>query len=466
MFDLLVRRGTVVSPAGVAQLDVGVRGERIVGLLAPGGAAEARRVIDASGMYVVPGGIDAHVHFDMEFLGKSKHTFESGTVAAAFGGTTTVIDFTLDLDMRTDSLLDALERRREKAEGRAVIDFAFHAVVRDGSERTLSDLERIVAYGVPSVKIFTVYREAGLYVGDSALFDVMKRLAELGGIAAVHTENVDLVEHRTAALLREGRGRPEHYPGSRPRVAEVEAARRVIFLARSAGAALYIVHIAAREAAAAVRAARAEGQPVYGETCPHYMLLTEAMYGRPDGYNFVMSPPLRTADDNVALWDGLAGGWLSAVSSDDNSIDVEDKRAGAQSFDRASPGCVDVETRVPLLFAEGVARQRLSISRMVEVTATNPARIFGLYPKKGAVAVGSDADLVLIDPQASLRITPEAMHMGVHYSPYEGWELVGLPVTTISKGRVIVERGEFRGRPGHGAFLKRAIPADVLRSPF
>jgi dihydropyrimidinase len=239
----------------------------------------------------------------------------------------------------------------------------------------------------------------------------------------------------------------------------------VIFLARSARAALYVVHIAAAGAVQAVRRARADGQPVYGETCPHYLLLTESMYSRPDGYNFVMSPPLRTEPDNDALWEGLRGGWLSTVSSDDNSVDVEDKRAGGQSFDRASPGCVDVETRIPLVFSEGVRKRQLPITRMVEVTSTNPARIFGLYPKKGVIAAGSDADIVLIDPQAQLRASPETLHMQVHYSPYDGWNIVGLPVTTVSKGKVIVDKGRFVGTPGHGTFLSRSIDPRVLRAP-
>jgi len=231
------------------------------------------------------------------------------------------------------------------------------------------------------------------------------------------------------------------------------------------GAPVYIVHIAAREALNAVRDARARGQPVYGETCPHYMVLTQEMYQRADGYNYIMSPPLRSADDNAALWEGLAGGWLSTVSSDDNSIDVEDKQAGQESFDRSSPGCVDVETRLPIIYAEGVGKRRLSVQRMAEVTATNPARIFGLYPKKGIIATGSDADLVVIDPEAHLRVSPETLHMQVHYSPYAGWELVGLPTTTISKGRVIVDNGQFLGHPGDGVFVERTIAPQVLAQP-
>jgi len=239
----------------------------------------------------------------------------------------------------------------------------------------------------------------------------------------------------------------------------------VIYLAGAARAPVYIVHIAAREALDAVRQARASGQPVYGETCPHYMVLTDEMYHRSDGYNYIMSPPLRSAEDNAALWNGLAGGWLSTVSSDDNSIDVEDKRAGQQSFDQSSPGCVDVETRLPIVYAEGVARQRLSLQRMAEVTATNPARIFGLYPRKGVIAIGSDADMALIDPRAHVRVSPETLHMQVHYSPYAGWDLVGLPTTTISKGRVIVDAGQFLGRPGDGTFPERSIAPDVLAQP-
>jgi dihydropyrimidinase len=465
MLDLLIQNGRVVTDKQLLDADVAVEGEQIAGLFRRGQALEARRTIDASGLYVVPGGIDSHVHFDMEFMGKSKHTFESGTIAAAFGGTTTVIDFTLDLRLRGLSPLEQLERRRKQAEGRAVVDFSFHCVISDGSDATLAQIGQIVDYGVPSFKMFTVYREADLYVDDATLFNVMRRLRELGGMPVVHTENADLVDYCTARLLAEGKRSPSHYPGSRPVVAEAECIRRTIFLAKSAGSAVYVVHIAAREAAEAVRRARADGQPVYGETCPHYMLLTESMYARPDGYNYVMSPPLRTETDNAALWEGLAGGWLSTVSSDDNSIDVEDKQAGRESFDRSSPGCVDVETRVPLLYSCGVAHNRLSLQRMVEVMATNPARIFGLYPRKGTIAPSSDADLVLIDPAARKTVSVDSMHMQVHYSPYDGWDLVGLPVTTISRGTILVENGAFVGPPGHGRFRSRRIEPEVLQQP-
>jgi dihydropyrimidinase len=464
-FDLLVHNGQVVTPQGVVPVDVAVRGEVIAGVFDPSESVEARSVVDATDRYVMPGAIDAHVHFDLELMGKAKHNFESGTIAAAFGGTTSVIDFALDFSGQVGSLVERVERRRAQAEGKAVIDFAFHCGVNDGSDRTLDDIERLVADGVPSFKLFTVYRDMNLYVNDATLHSVLERLAGCGGMAAVHTENADLVEYYTRCLLAAGKRTPVDYPASRPSVAEAECTRRVIYLAGAVKAPVYIVHIAARQALAAVQQARAAGQPVYGETCPHYMVLTEAMYQRPDGYNYIMSPPLRSAADNAALWDGLAGGWLSTVSSDDNSIDVEDKRAGQESFDRSSPGCVDVETRLPIVFAEGVAKHRLTIERMAEVTATNPARIFGLYPKKGVIAVGSDADLVLIDPRAQLTVSPETLHMQVHYSPYAGWELTGLPTTTISKGRVIVDGGQFLGRPGDGAFLKRAIHPDVLARP-
>jgi dihydropyrimidinase len=466
VFDLLIRNGRVVTPETVLEADVAVQGERIAGLLKTAEPVQARQVIDARGLYVVPGGIDAHVHFDMEFLGQSKHTFESGTIAAAFGGTTTVIDFTLDLKTLGGPLLDAVEKRREKAEGKAVIDFAFHCVVNDGGDDTLQELEQVVAHGVPSFKMFTVYREVNLYVNDATVYNVMERLRDLGGIAAVHTENCDIVDYCTARLLAAGQRSPVHYPLSRPTFTEVECIRRVLFLARSARAPVYVVHIAAGEAVAAVRQARAEGRPVYGETCPHYLVLTKEMYARPDGYNYVMSPPLRTEADNEALWEGLAGGWLATVSSDDNSIDVEDKRAGAESFDRASPGCVDVETRIPLLFSEGVGKRRLPITRLVQVASTNPARIFGLYPRKGIIAAGSDADIVLIDPTARLRVSPQTLHMKVQYSPYEGWDVVGMPVTTISRGKIIVNKGAFLGTPGHGRFLQRTIDPAVLQAPF
>jgi dihydropyrimidinase len=464
-FDLLVRNGQVVTPHGMVRADVAIRGRAIAALVDSSESVEVRSVVDATGRYVLPGGIDAHVHFDLELMGKAKHTFESGTIAAAFGGTTTVIDFALDFSGQRGSLIERIERRRSQAEGKAVIDFAFHCGINDGSDSTLDDVERLVASGVPSFKLFTVYRDMNLYVNDATLHSVLERLAGCGGMAAVHTENADLVEYYTRRLLAAGKRSPADYPGSRPSVAEAECIRRVIYLAGAAGAPVYIVHIAAADALAAVHRARSAGQPVYGETCPHYLVLTEDMYQRPDGYNYIMSPPLRRAADNAALWAGLAGGWLSTVSSDDNSIDVEDKRAGQESFDRASPGCVDVETRLPIVYAEGVAKQRLSMERMAEVTATNPARIFGLYPRKGIIAVGSDADLVLIDPRARVRVAPETLHMQVHYSPYADWDLLGLPTTTISKGRVIVDEGQFLGKPGDGSFLERSIAPEVLAQP-
>src|SRR5207249_4295518 len=255
-------------PDTVLEADVAVQGERIAGLLKTAEPIQARQVIDARGLYVVPGGIDAHVHFDMEFLGQSKHTFESGTIAAAFGGTTTIIDFTLDLKTLGGPLLDAVEKRREKAEGKAVIDFAFHCVVNDGGDDTLRELEQVVAYGVPSFKMFTVYREVNLYVNDATVYNVMERLRDLGGIAAVHTENADIVDYCTARLLAAGQRSPIHYPQSRPTFTEVECIRRVLFLARSVRGAVYVVHIAAGEAVAGVARLRrrrdADPSPLLG----------------------------------------------------------------------------------------------------------------------------------------------------------------------------------------------------------
>lgn len=463
MFDLLIANGKLVTPSTTIQADLGVHGEKIAGIFAPGSGSDAERVIDADGVYVLPGGVDPHVHFDME-LGdwRTQDDFHTGTIAAAFGGTTTILDFVFPEPDHPP--VETFHRRREQADGKAVIDYSFHSVLTDGTEQTLHAMEELVDLGIASFKIFMVYRDVGLYTDDASLYAILQQTARLGALPMVHAENEQVVTRLTQTMLAEGRSTAADYPVSRPKVAEVEAVRRATHFAGEAGSALYVVHATCAEVAQQIRAARHNGNPVYGETCPHYLTLDASAYETESGYNYIMSPPLRTEDDNAALWNALAAGDLTTVGSDESAWDTKDKERAQESFVEAPPGLVGAETRLSVALSEGL-RRGLSLNRLVELLSTNPAKLFGLYPRKGTLEVGSDADIVLFDPERTVRLDYENLHHNAGYSPFEGMEVDIVPVTTICRGQPVVENGQLVAPDGHGRFLEQRIDRAYLSEP-
>jgi dihydropyrimidinase len=416
----------------------------------------ADTVIDASGALVLPGGIDAHTHLDMP-AGEltSADDFETGTRAAAFGGTTTVIDFATPEPGQ--SLLAALDTWRRKAEGRAVVDYGFHMALREVGETTLAEMARLTRdEGVASFKLYLAYPGV-LQVDDAAFFRALLAARECGALTLVHAENGGVIDVLVKRALARGDTAPRHHALTRPPGTEAEATARAIAMATMAGAPLYVVHLSCAAALAHVTAARDRGLPVHAETCPQYLFLSAADYDRPgfEAARYVMSPPLREVADQEALWRGLAAGDLQVVATDHCPFTLAEKDRGRDDFSKIPNGAPGIETRMALLWDGGVRAGRIDAQRFVELTAAGPARIFGLWPRKGTIAVGSDADLVVWDPEREQRLSVETLHMRVDYSPYEGRVVRGGPAVVMSRGEVIVDHGEWKGRPGRGQFLKR-----------
>jgi dihydropyrimidinase len=449
--DLVLARGLVAGPDAIA--DVLVSGGRITDIVDPG-AGRGARVIDAAGRIVLPGGVDAHVHFLIGFMGqRSVYDFASGTIAALRGGTTTVIDFALQ--RRGRSLMDGLQHRRVQADRHVATDYGLHLIATDINPATLAEVPALVAAGVSSFKVYTVYEKEQLKVEDGPLHALMGALGRAGGMLGLHAENASLIDYAIALHLAVGETAPRFHAISRPALAETEAVQRGLLLAEDAGCPLHIFHLNSAPALDLIEAAQRRGQPVSAETCTHYLALTDAVYDRPDGHLFVMSPPLRDAAHQQRLWQGVASGALAAVTSDDASYSAEAKALGCESFDRIANGVPGVEARLPLLYTLGVASGRLSLRQFAEVWSGGPARLFGLAPEKGRIAIGADADLVVIDPQTRRRIGVQSHHCAIGYTPYDGMELTGWPLLTIRRGEVAVEDGNFLGRPGQGRFLRR-----------
>ena len=457
MSATLVRNGTIVTATDRYDADIYVDGGLITHI-GRGITIPADTVVDATGRLVIPGGIDAHTHLDMPFGGTtSADDFESGTIAAAHGGTTTIVDFAIQDYGR--GLYPAFDAWMDKAQGKAVIDYAFHMIVRELSDQVALDMDKMMRHdGITSFKLFMAY--PGVFmVDDATIFRALGRARERGGLICMHAENGGVIDTLVKEALRRGETAPKYHALTRPTRAEGEATARAIALAEMAGAPIYIVHLSCADALDKVKQARDMGLPAYAETCPQYLFLSYADYEREgfEGAKFVMSPPLREAWHQDMLWKGLKQNHLQVVSTDHCPFCMNEppqKQLGKDDFSKIPNGAPGIETRLMLLW-DGVRKGRIGVHRFVEIVATNPARMFGLWPRKGTIAVGSDGDLVIWDPEKTLTLSAATHHMRVDYNPYEGRTIVGAPSTVLSRGEVIVENDRFVGRPGRGQFVKR-----------
>ena len=455
-FDTVIKNGTVVTATDTYASDIGIAGGKIAAIAQSLAAENAGKVIDAAGLLVMPGGIDVHTHLDMPFGGTtSSDDFQTGTIAAAHGGTTTLIDFAIQYKGQT--LRQAFEGWMKKAEGKAVTDYAFHCIITELGDAHLEEMGQLVREGVSSFKLFMAY--PGVFMLDDAtIFRAMSQAAKYGGLICMHAENGGVIDVIVQRALAEGKRAPKYHALTRPTTAEGEATARAIALAEMAGAPVYIVHLSCNDALEKVREARDRGLPAYAETCPQYLFLSIDNFDVPgfEGAKYVFTPPLREKWHQEKLWQGLAKDTLQVVSTDHCPFCYkEQKELGKDDFTKIPNGGPGIEHRLSLVYTGGVHGKRFSANRFVQLVSTAPAKLFGLYPHKGTVAVGSDADLVLFDANEEQVISAKTHHMRVDYSMFEGIRVKGAAKTVLSRGRAIIENGKFVGRPGAGQFVRR-----------
>ena len=453
--DLKIVNGTIVTANETYKADLGIDGGKIVRIETMINDSTGE-TLDAKGLYVFPGAIDVHTHLDMPFGGTvAADDFQTGTIAAAFGGTTSVVDFAIQgKDM---SLKDAFETWSKKAEGKAVFDYGFHIAITNLDDGVMAEIPEMVALGIPSFKCFLAYKGA-LMIDDGTLYKVLLKAREAGALVMIHAENGDILDVLINDFLKQGNTGPKYHALSRPPEAEGEATGRGIAIAQMAEAPIYIVHLSCKEALDKLKAARSAGFPAFAETCPQYLLLSYDNYLEPgfNGAKYVMSPPLRDKSNWDVLWRALACGDLQLVATDHCPFNfVGQKDMGKDSFAAIPNGAGGIEHRVMLMFHEGVNKKRITLNHFVELVSTAPAKLFGMFPRKGSISVGSDADLVLFDPKAPFTISEKTQHQNVDYTPYEGMSGQGAPKIVLSNGNVIVRDGEFLGTPGAGRFIKR-----------
>jgi dihydropyrimidinase len=455
----LITNGLVVTAAGSYLADVLVDGEMIalLGSDLVGIGVTADETIDATGKYVVPGGIDVHTHMELPFGGTvAKDTFESGSRAAAHGGTTTMLDFAAQT--RGRPLRDGLDAWRAKAEGHTAIDYGFHMMMTDVNDATLAEMDQLIAEGVPEFKLFTAYPGVN-FSPDDHIFRAMQRTRENGGLVMMHAENGPVIDVIAADLVAAGITGPIGHGLARYAILEGEATNRVIRLAEAAGVPVYIVHLSSRDALEAVTAARGRGAMAFAETCPQYLFLSlDDLENGFEGAKYVCSPPLRPKDHQVDLWRGLRTDTLQLVATDHCPFDFHgQKDLGRDDFRKIPNGLPAVEDRVDLLHDGGVVKGRISLERWVEIMSTAPARMFGMYPQKGTIAIGSDADILVYDPNRRRTISAATHHMDVDYSIFEGFEVQGTSDVVMSRGTVLVRGGAWVGPANHGRFLRRDV---------
>jgi dihydropyrimidinase len=470
MAKTLIKGGTVVTAIDQMDADVLIDGAKVVALVDREHSFEADEVIDASGKLVIPGGIDVHTHMELPFGGTfAADTFETGTRAAAWGGTTTIVDFAVQTV--GESAMDGWEAWMDKARGKCAIDYGFHMITGDVNDQTLKEMELLVNEGVTSFKMFMAYPGV-FYSDDGQILRAMQKAAEDGSTICMHAENGIAIDVLVEQALERGETDPIYHGIVRKSILEGEATHRAIKLAELTGVQLYIVHLSALEALDEVIQARDSGLNVYAETCPQYLFLSLENLGNGfDGAKYVCSPPLRDRDagHQERLWQGLKTNDLQVVSTDhcpfcmgDHHTFGTQKQLGQGDFSKIPNGMPGVENRMELIYTGGVAEGRISLNRFVEITATTPAKMFGMYPKKGTIAVGSDADIVIFDPHGKHIISADTHHMDVDYSAYEGWEMTGKVETVLSKGKVIISNDQYQGSPGDGEYLARGTSQYVI----
>ncbi|MEO5936947.1 MAG: dihydropyrimidinase [Terriglobales bacterium] len=457
-FDTLIVNGTVATASDTFAADVAISGGKVTALGAALPRENTKKIIDAKGKLVLPGGIDVHTHLDMPFGGScSADDFETGTRAAAFGGTTTLIDFAIQY--KGQSLREAFDTWMKKAQGKAVSDYAFHCIITDLPNPRIAEMTDLVREGVSSFKLFMAY--PGVFMlDDASIFKAMRAASENGGMICMHAENGGAIDVIVQQALADGKTAPLYHALTRPTTAEAEATSRAIALAEMAGSPLYIVHLSCNDALEKVREARDRGLPVYAETCPQYLYLSLEDHMDLPGFEsakYVFTPPLREKWNQEKLWDGLKRDHLQVVSTDHCPFCFKDqKQLGKDDFTKIPNGGPGIEHRYSLIYSGGVGGGRFSVNRFVELVATTPAKIFGLYPRKGTIAVGSDADIVVFDPDREHTISAKTHHMRVDYSMFEGLTVKGMPDVVLSRGRILVEGDQFLGKAGAGEFLKRS----------
>lgn len=470
----LIKSGTLVTAAETYTADLLMDGEKIA-LVGMDLRADGAQVVDAKGKYVLPGGIDVHTHLELPFGGTvSTDDFYTGHKAAAFGGTTCHIDFAIQA--KGETLHQTVERWHKKSDSKAVVDYGYHMAITDLTEDVMNEIPSMGNEGVTTLKLFMAYK--GLFqVDDTTLFRALMKAAEAGMMVMVHAENGDVVDVLVKDALAKGHLAPEWHALTRPAWAEAEATMRAVALAGIAGAPLYVVHVTNGMAVDQIAYGRARGLKVMGETCVQYFFFTTDNLRQPDGAKWVCSPPMRTKADNDALWEAVRNNSLQAVSTDhcpffyDGTHEIEyegqkvkipGKELGQGNFSKIPNGVPAIEDRMPILWSYGVGNGHITLNRLVELCCTNPAKIFGLYPRKGTIAVGSDADLVIWDPNMKKTVSAKTSHQRTDYNLWEGWELIGCPEKVYLRGNLLVDGTIWNGEPGGGMWLKRAAHAPVV----
>ena len=470
MYDLIIKNGLVVSPDSTINGDIAIKGGIISAIGRLGEFGEAKKIIDAHGKYVMPGVIDAHMHVEAPFQGCfGANDFYTQSISAAFGGVTTFMDFTNTF--KGKSVLEAVKERHQEM-SKSAIDFGIHGKFVEAPQNILDEIKEIIDYGCPSFKLFMTYKKEGVMADDETLIKVFKKAKELNGLPMVHAESNAIAELNNEKFKSEGDLGWNKFAEAKPVFCEAEAASRAIYFSKYVGNPLLIVHTTNGEVLGIAKKAQEEGYPIYIETCPHYLTIFKDLYDNPKtGYLAICSPPLRTAVEAEAIWKSIQDGTISVTGSDDCTYSTKEKTMFLEKdnegnfipdYTKVVNGCSGIEIRFPILLSEGVSKGRISINKLCELTSTNIAKLSGCYPQKGIIAPGSDADIVIVDMEKEVTLSPEVLHNNIDYCLQEGMKIKGYPIMTISKGEVIVEEGKFYGKRGAGNFIKRKISKEIL----